>query len=179
MANPLTLKDLLEALAGAVIGAQDRIEQHQLANLGAYFDEDNRPRSILMRLPSMTPGAEEGDEDFYRAPLLALVPTNPLHIREVEIDFDVQLGEIGEEDGVPDQASAAGADDQGRAAWQGTEPRKTVQIDTRSRLGQQDAAIHVKVKVQSAETTSGLAKLTNQLTQTQGVVKAAAVKRPS
>jgi hypothetical protein len=176
MAHPLTLKDLLEALAGAVIGAQDRIEQHQLANLGAYFDEDNRPRSILMRLPSMTPGAEEGDEDFYRAPLLALVPTNPLHIREVEIDFDVQLGEIGEE--VDEEAEPSkGADE--HAAWSGNEPRKTVQIDTRSRMGQHDAAIHVKVKVQSAETTSGLAKLTNQLTQTQGVVKAAATKRTS
>jgi hypothetical protein len=173
MASPLTLKDLLEALAGAVIGAQDRIEQHQLANLGAYFDEDNRPRSILMRLPSMTPGAEEGDEDFYRAPLLALVPVNPLHISEVEIDFDVQLGQIGNEP----EGGEADIGDPGRTGWSNTEPRKTVQIDTRSRLGQQDAAIHVKVKVQSAETTSGLAKLANQLTQTQGVVKAAAVKQ--
>ena len=179
MANPLTLKDLLEALAGAVIGAQDRIEQHQLANLGGYFDADNRPRSILMRLPSMTPGAEEGDEDFYRAPLLALVPANPLHIREVEIDFDVQLGQIGDEGDMPDDGADTSQDNQGRAGWRNTEPRKTVQIDTRSRLGQQDAAVHVKVKVQSAETTSGLAKLTNQLTQTQGVVKAAAVARKS
>ncbi|CEE22200.1 hypothetical protein XACJK48_2970015 [Xanthomonas citri pv. citri] len=48
----ISLNDLIEALAGAVIDAQDRIEQHQMANLGAFFDEDNRPRSVLIRLPS-------------------------------------------------------------------------------------------------------------------------------
>jgi hypothetical protein len=174
MANPLTLKDLLEALSGAVIGAQDRMEQHQLANLAGYFDDDNRPRSILVRLPSMTPGAEEGDEDFYRAPLLALVPVNPLQIREVEIDFDVQFGQIGDE---PSDLAAGNTDEAGRTSWTSAAPRKTVQIDTRARMGQQDGAVHVRVKVQSTETSAGLAKLANQLTQTQGIVKAAASKR--
>lgn len=173
MANPLTLKDLLEALSGAVIGAQDRMEQHQLANLAGYFDEDNRPRSILVRLPSMTPGAEEGEEDFYRAPLLALVPVNPLQIREVEIDFDVQFGQIGDE---PSDQAAAHTDEAGRN-WSSAEPRKSVQIDTRARMGQQDGAVHVRVKVQSTETSAGLAKLANQLSQTQGIVKAAAGKQ--
>lgn len=165
MATSITLRDLLEALAGAVIGAQDHIEEHQTASLGQYFDSDNRPQSVLIRLPSLHPGAKDGDEDYYRAPLLSLVPTNPLHIREVEIDFDVQLGEIGEE------AVTPAASEQPSQAWQADEPRKTVQIDTRVPQGTQAGAVHVRVKVKSAESTAGMAKLVNHLSQTQGVFK--------
>lgn len=172
MAQPLTLKDLLEALSGAVIGAQDRIEQHQLSNLSGYFDEDNRPHSVLVRVPSLRPGAKDGEEDYYRAPLLALVPANPLQIREVDIEFDVELGELGEES---DDAPADAANENAAAStpWRGGSPRKTVQIDAHSARGKSAGSVHMKVKVQSTETSSGMAKLTNQLAQTQGVVKVA------
>src|SRR5476649_2349091 len=96
MSTPVDLKDLIEALAGAVIEAQDRIEQHQISNLGSYFDSDNRPRSVTIRLPSLSPDADPGDEDLYRAPLLPLVACNPLKIKDVEITFDVDLGTLAE-----------------------------------------------------------------------------------
>lgn len=98
MSSRIALKDLIEALAGAVIEAQDRIEQHQIANLGSYFDENNRPKSVLLRLPSLQPGAQEGSEDLYRAPLLPLVATNMLRIKDVEISFDVDLGALSDEE---------------------------------------------------------------------------------
>jgi len=172
MAARITLKDLLEALASAVIGAQDRIEQHQTASLGNYFDSDNRPKNVLIRLPSLHPGAEEGDEDYYRAPLLSLTSANPLRIREVEIDFDVQLGEIGEEEATGAGGKDSGGDDDATGAWNPGTPRKTVQIDMyTAKKGTPSNAVHVKVKVENTEITSGLAKLTNHLTQTQGVIK--------
>jgi len=172
MAARITLKDLLEALASAVIGAQDRIEQHQTASLGSYFDSDNRPKSVLIRLPSLHPGAEEGDEDYYRAPLLSLTSANPLRIREVEIDFDVQLGEIGEEETTDAGNGDSGGDSETAGPWRGGTPRKTVQIDLHTATkGALSSAVHVRVKVENTEITSGLAKLTNHLTQTQGVFK--------
>lgn len=172
MATGITLKDLLEALAGAVIGAQDRIEQHQIASLGEYFDSDNRPRSVLMRLPSLHPGAAADHEDYYRAPLLSLVPTNPLRIREVEIDFDVQLGDISEEKLAPKISESADSSAGAACDWHTGEPRKTVQIDTRGLTKSERAgAVHVRMKVESGEPTSGLAKLANHLAQTQGVFK--------
>ena len=172
MAARITLRDLLEALASAVIGAQDRIEQHQTASLGSYFDSDNRPKSVLIRLPSLHPGAEEGDEDYYRAPLLSLTAANPLRIREVEIDFDVQLGEIGEEEVPETSGKDSGSDDENAGSWRGGTPHKTVQIDMRAPTkGALSSAVHVRVKVENTEITSGLAKLTNHLAQTQGVIK--------
>ena len=53
MSGTMTFHSLIEALAGAVIEAQDSIEMHQLSNLRDFFDEDNRPRSVTIVGPSM------------------------------------------------------------------------------------------------------------------------------
>ncbi len=165
MSTRVELKDLIEALSGAVIDAQDRIEQHQIAKLGQYFDDDNRPRSVLIRLPSIRPDAPEGSEDLYRAPLLSLVPSNPLKIKDVEISFDVDLGAIAEDELAAGQPTATGS------AWQSASQsvRKSVQVHTRGPLVGKRSSAHVVLRVESAEPTDGHARLVHQLTQVQGV----------
>ncbi len=112
MATQTSLNDLIEALAGAVIDAQDRIELHQMSHLSDYFDEDNRPKSVTIRMPSLQPGAGEGDEDLYRAPILPLVSTNVLRIKDVEIRFDADLGSL-----IEDAPSVATTDAPPGDAW--------------------------------------------------------------
>ncbi|OWQ83827.1 hypothetical protein CDN99_25515 [Roseateles aquatilis] len=165
MSSRVQLKDLIEALAGAVIDAQDRIEQHQITKLAQYFDDDNRPRTVLIRLPSVRPDAPEGSEDLYRAPLLSLVPSNALKIKDVEIRFDVDLGAIAD-DAPPDaEATPTGS------AWQGVAGgiRKSVQVHTRGPLVGRRSTAHVVLRVEGTEPTDGHARLVNQLTQVQGV----------
>ncbi|MFP4462126.1 MAG: DUF2589 domain-containing protein, partial [Thermotogota bacterium] len=89
MSTNSTLHDLIEALAGSVIEAQDRIEKHQYSNIKRYFDDNGRPRSFEIRLPSIDPNAKPNDEDCYRVPILPLVPLNPLKIKDIELSFDV------------------------------------------------------------------------------------------
>jgi hypothetical protein len=165
VSTPVELHDLIEALAGAVIEAQDRIEQHQIANLGSYFDADNRPRSVLIRLQSLSPDAHPGDEDLYRAPLLPLVACNPLKIKEVEITFDVDLGTVGD----PLDAATPQAD----SAWLDPKRvRKTVNVQTTGNLlGRRKSTAHVVLRVEGGDATDGMARLMGHLTQTQGVVK--------
>lgn len=177
MAAQVALKDLIEALAGAIIEAQDRIEQHQIANLSSYFDEDNRPKSVLIRLPSIHPQAAEGDEDLYRAPLLPLVSTNLLKIKDVELSFDVDLGEVaGDLSPPPTPAPAAPGSDRAEAQspWRDDSAnlRKKVQVHTRSGLlGRRSSTVHVVLRVEGSEPTDGSARLINHLAQTQGVFK--------
>ena len=109
MSGTLSFHTLIEGLAGAVVEAQAGIEMHEISHLRDYFDEDNRPRSVTIRLPSLHPQAEEGDEDLYRAPLLPLVSTNNLRIREVDISFNADLADLGAQDPVPPASSATGA----------------------------------------------------------------------
>ncbi|CAE6749489.1 DUF2589 domain-containing protein [Xanthomonas arboricola] len=168
----ISLNDLIEALAGAVIDAQDRIEQHQMANLGAFFDEDNRPRSVLIRLPSQHPEAGENDEDLYRAPLLPLVSSNVLRIKDVEISFDAQLGELSELDeaALPASLAAPAAVDD----WHPKPPALPGQIgiDLGSNAkSARHSAVHVVLRVEGSEPTEGVARLINRLAQSQGVFK--------
>ena len=74
MATQTSLNELIEAIAGAVTDAQERIEQYQVAHLSDFFDEDNRPKSVVIRMPSMHPQAVDGDEDLVvgEAPHLGL-----------------------------------------------------------------------------------------------------------
>jgi len=161
MASNIPLNDLIEALAGAVIEAQDNIEQHQISNLLGYFDSDNRPKSLVVRVPSIQPQAEEGAEDLYRAPLLPLVSSNMLKIKDVEITFDVDLGQLT--DGPSGAAEGKGQESEA--------PRKSIFVDMAG--GKQDKAgsIHVVLRVESAEPTDGASRLINHLAQTQGVYR--------
>ncbi len=174
MAYQLSLNELVEALAGAIIEAQDRIEQHQISNLARYFDRDGRPESLNVRLPSLHPQAETGDEETYRAPYLALVSTHLLKIKDVELSFDVDLVEIGE--AAPDGGSAppaapAPAKGSIQAAQARRAPTRNVQVDLRAGfLRRRAGSVHVLLRVEGSEPAEGAARLVNHLVQTQGVV---------
>jgi len=163
------LPGLIEAMAGAVIDAQDRIEKQQLSHLSEYFDEDNRPKSIVLRMPSMQPGAGVDDEDLYRAPLLPMVSTNMLRIKDVEISFDADLGNLVE---VRSSSSQATGDIPRGPGWAPTDdaPRPVVQIDTSSGSGGRNTgAVRVVMRVEGSEPSDGVARLMTYLAQTQGV----------
>jgi hypothetical protein len=169
MPTQTPLPGLIEAMASAVIDAQDRIEKRQMAYLGDYFDEDNRPKSIVIRMPSMRPDATEDDEDLYRAPLLPLVSTNLLRIKDVEISFDVDIGSLTDTvaDAAPEDGSVKDA-----LAWgrRGERKRPVVQVDTNFRSGEHaSGSVHVVMRVEGTDPTEGTARLMNHLAQTQGV----------
>ncbi|MDR3641572.1 MAG: DUF2589 domain-containing protein [Humidesulfovibrio sp.] len=163
MASNIPLNDLIEALAGAVIEAQDNIEQHQISNLLGYFDSDNRPKSLVVRVPSIQAEAESGSEDLYRAPLLPLVSSNMLKIKDVEITFDVDLGQMS--DGPADPAAG------GKGQPEAEAPRKSIFVDMAGGKQSKAGSIHVVLRVESSEPTDGAARLINHLAQTQGVYR--------
>lgn len=167
MAAQTSLNTLIEAIAGAVVDAQDRIEQHQIAHLSDFFDEDNRPKSVVIRMPSLQPHAGENDEDLYRAPILPLVSTNVLRIKDVEITFDADIGPLVEGD--------TPADDQPHEpSWKGkaAATRPHLRVDpTAGGSERKSGSVHVVLRVEGSEPTDGAARLMNHLAQTQGVFK--------
>jgi hypothetical protein len=161
MPTNISLNDLIEGLAGAVIEAQDRIEQHQIANLLGYFDENQRPKSLVVRMPTINPNAVEGSEDLYRTPLLPLVSSNPIKIKEMEVSFDVDLSELKEK-------SLGESDDKGNKHGS----KKNIFVDMAGGKSKtKGGSIHVVLRVDSSEPTEGAARLINHLAQVQGVYK--------
>lgn len=86
-----SLNLLIQSITGAVAEAQEKIQRYQVATVRKYFDDDNRPLSIDVRLPSQAADASEGEEQLVRVPLLALVAPRLLAVKEMEIVFEVGL----------------------------------------------------------------------------------------
>jgi hypothetical protein len=170
MPTQTSLPGLIEAMAGAVIDAQERVDHRQLAYLGEYFDDNNRPKSIVIRVPSMHPDASEHHEDLYRAPLLPLVSTNFLRIKDVEISFDADLGSLLEDEQAPEPEEQASK----LRPWGRRRDGKSrvLQVDTSIKAGKgKSGTVHVVLRVEGTEPTEGAARLMNHLAQTQGVFR--------
>jgi len=109
----LSLHHLISSIAGAVAEAQDKIHRYQISAIRDYFDSDNRPVSVDVRLPSMSHGDDPDAEKLVRVPLLSLIGPRPLAVKDMEISFDVGLGTPEpSKDGAPrDTAKDAAAKD--------------------------------------------------------------------
>lgn len=161
MAEPVSLKRLIEALAGAVISAQDRIEKHQIANIGQYFDEKSRrPISVNVRLPDLSLEAEEDDEIEISIPLLALVGSSLLHIKDMNVEFDVDLSNLETEDsGKSDQTDFS--DELQKQGWGGLGKSNSIGVDWQS--GRDKKMARLSIRVEAQEPTEGMARLIQRL----------------
>lgn len=169
MADKESLDNLIEGLAGAVVEAQQRIETHQINNFLNFFDEDRRPKKIDILMPSLHPDAD-GEDVRYRVPLLPLVASSLLRIKEVEISFDTDLMGVSEQ---------ADDDDDGDAASQ-LESEKTfskklrsVNLDMRGSgvFRKKTGSVHVVMKVEGRDISEGMARLVDRLIQVQGDIE--------
>jgi len=168
MADKDSLDNLIEGLAGAVVEAQQRIETHQINNFLNYFDEDKRPKKIDILLPSLNPTAEEADVR-YRVPLLPLVASSLLRIKEVEISFDTDLV------GLTEQAADEYSDADSQLDPNAATPKKLRSVNLDMRGGgvfrKKTGSVHVVMKVEGREISEGMARLVDRLIQVQGDIE--------
>lgn len=155
---------LIQSIAGAVAEAQDKIQRFQVSTVREYFDDDNRPVCIEMRLPSTAPDALHGEERVVRVPLLSLVGPRLLAVKDMEVAFDVGLTADQSEapESVPAAADAPG--DQ-PSAWP-REPHTILNVDLGARRnGEGGPLAHVTLKVETQPCSEGMARLLQNLNQ--------------
>lgn len=99
-----TLHDLVATIASAVGTAQDLVERNYLSMVRRYFDEEGRPLSMSIRLPSLSTSGDE-QERSVMVPVLSLVDSRALGIKSVDVTMDVELSGLD----VSDPSSAAAA----------------------------------------------------------------------
>tara|TARA_R110002167_G_scaffold96911_3_gene256312 strand:+ start:31 stop:582 length:552 start_codon:yes stop_codon:yes gene_type:complete len=176
LANGVTLHDLIEALANAVIEAQDRIERHQTANISRYFTERGRPIGVDIVVPSIRPDAEDGEEDLLRVPMLSLVNATRLSIKDVEVSMEVTLGSLA---ALKDEATEPAENTQTEQAteanevdWKGRRPEKAVALDLGATKTKDTGPVaKITLRVESQEQTEGMARLLQELNKRIGVSK--------
>jgi len=169
MADKETLDNLIEGLAGAVVEAQQRIETHQINNFLDYFDEDRRPKKLDILVPSLHPDAK-GEDVRYRVPLLPLVASSLLRIKEVEISFDTDL--VGVTQQTDDKVNA---DVSSQLEPENTAPNKFRSIDLDMRgsgvFRNKTGSVHVVMKVEGHDISEAMARLVDRLIQVQGDIE--------
>lgn len=149
---------LIEAVTGAVDEAQAIVEQGQLDALRPFLDGD-RPRTLDLSLPSMRGDAVPGERDVYTVPLLALAPHNPVRIKTVEVQFEVELGELDpREDVNPRQATT------------GSRSRLTVDPAASADPAKRATQARVTLVVEAVERPEAISRLIDDLLRTQGFV---------
>ena len=169
MADKETLDNLIEGLAGAVVEAQQRIETHQINNFLNYFDEDRRPKKIDILMPSLHPDAK-GEDVRYRVPLLPLVASSLLRIKEVEISFDTDLM------GVTKQTDDNVNDDlvtQLESEKPVLNKFRSIDLDMRGSgvFRKKTGSVHVVMKVEGHDISEAMARLVDRLIQIQGDIE--------
>jgi len=98
-----TFNQLVKSLYRSTVQAQSKVEQLHIQNfVTRYFDEDGKPNFITLTLPS-----NDGDGSHtvnVDVPLLTLAHSTHLNIKELDIEFEVELGHF--EDVDDDEISA-------------------------------------------------------------------------
>ena len=84
-----TFDHLIQCLYNSVVYAQRYVETEHLKRvIGTYFDEYGRPITKKVVLPTT-----EGDQEV-EIPLMTLAGHNHLKIDSLEMEFDVDLGQL-------------------------------------------------------------------------------------
>ena len=98
-----TFNQLVKSLYRSTVLAQTKVEHLNYQNfLKNYFDDDGKPHFFTLKLPSNDEdGSHTVDVDV---PLLTLAHSTHLNIKELDIEFEVELGHF--EDIEDDEISA-------------------------------------------------------------------------
>ncbi|WP_090903048.1 DUF2589 domain-containing protein [Azotobacter beijerinckii] len=162
MANSVSLKDLIEALAGAVIFAQDKIEKYQISNIKQYFDEKTRrPLSATIRLPDLSPSAEAGSEVDISIPMLSLVGNSILHIKEMNVEFSVDISSLDQELKSAGPATVPPANHEDEEELKLQSIGKSIGVNWDSPSSEKMARLTLRVEAQ--EQTEGMARLMQRI----------------
>lgn len=93
MADSVALHQLVGAVAGAIVDAQGLVEQHYVEQVRRYFGPDGRPKCMTVRMPR---ASSTNDTQYVEVnvPLLSLVESSMLAIKDMRVELDVELGAI-------------------------------------------------------------------------------------
>ncbi|KJZ04636.1 MULTISPECIES: DUF2589 domain-containing protein [Pseudoalteromonas] len=87
--------DLVQAIGNAVIAVRNKLETQHLSTLARYFRQTDSGALEAVTKTVKIPSAEEPNSfTEINVPLLNLVPTNSLKLKEVTVEFDAYISSL-------------------------------------------------------------------------------------
>jgi hypothetical protein len=165
MATTVTLERLVHAIVTSVIQAQHLVETAQLSNLRAYFDSNDKPITMDIKLPTLDGKSE--DFDIYQVPVVSLVSHGSLVINEANLKMDVELGGVQQDYREPGTYPTVA--ELARGQDRPVMPKLLVDPESGGISKKKGGSVaQVSLKLVSAETTEGLASVLNEAIKGQG-----------
>lgn len=180
--SQISLDSLVAALASSVAEAEHVVRTHQLRNLRTFFNDDNKPVTVELQVPSVRSDAKPGEHDNLAVPLLTLINVSNMSIAEMEVTFSTSLGDVNMPDEeeldhepmsfqgkeAPSEADIAlEREEQMRdhLGWSASRDGVAIDVSTSPTTAESGRA-SVTLKVRTSETPEGLARLIARLNRT-------------
>lgn len=179
--SQISLDSLVAALASSVAEAEHVVRTHQLRNLRTFFNDDNKPVTVDLQVPSVRSDAKPGEHDDLTVPLLTLINVSNMSIEEMEVTFSTSLGDVSTPDEeleqepmsfqgkeAPSEADLAHEREEqsrGHLGWSASGDGVAIDVSTSPTTAESGRA-SVTLKVRASETPEGLARLIARLNRT-------------
>lgn len=103
MPENVALHELVGSVAGAIVDAQGLVEKHFIEQVSHYFDREGRPISLALKIPRAS-SESPGEYQQIAVPLLSLVESTMLGIKDMRIELEVELGSVTDNPALPARA---------------------------------------------------------------------------
>ncbi|WP_418991499.1 DUF2589 domain-containing protein [Alistipes sp.] len=150
--EPQTFTDLIRGLQHAVNSAMEMIETRNIELLGRYFDPAGRPFSRRLNIDSQT---------SIDIPLISIVNPSSINIKEVEMDFTVQIAAAEIKRKEPQPGFQLGND---TADFCNGLQRSSFEVNFAG--GKDHTQMHVKLKFESNPIPEGLSRIIDEYDKT-------------
>ena len=96
-----SLQGLLKSIQGAIVGAQEMMQNQHIDELAKFFNDDGTPKTQKMMLPRID---KDGNQEWVEVavPLIVFSPPSSLRIKKLKVDFDAIMSGIGNKENEDD-----------------------------------------------------------------------------
>lgn len=150
----------IKAISGAVVEAQNSVQQQHLGTLWQFFHE-GAPVSVELNLPRVDPATGQQAPVKVSVPLMTLVNHAQLGIEEMQVTMQVDMSETSPPPGAEGKVASGPSPAPG---WRAPEYHPVLGVATTT--GKQPGApgmANVTLSIKAAETPEGLARLLEHL----------------
>jgi hypothetical protein len=163
----IRLDNLVAALASSVAEAEHSVRLNQIRNLRSFFDNENRPVTVELQMPKMGLDTSESNYETLHVPLITMVNVANMSIREMEIRFSTDLGDVSEppepEDDGPMSFGAEDPEEVARKDLGWSERDKAAIGASTGPSTSESGKASITLRVSQSETPEGLARLIARL----------------
>lgn len=150
--SPQTLSDLIRGLQHSVNAAMEMVETRNIELLARYFTEDGVPLKKRIRVD---------DKTAVDVPLISIVNPSTVNIKEVEMDFHVNVLDVDLKRKAAQEGFSTGDRD---AAFDNRLKRSRLEV---SFDGKNDhSSMHVKIKFEATPIPEGLSRVVDEYDKT-------------